>query len=69
MVVSFTALQPFSAYIKSWKKVLSICKNQLIHTLLYRTIYHCIVIQKWQYIDTQIVYHYTSSCCRYKLST
>ena len=23
-----------------------ICKNHLIHTLLYRTIYRCIVIQK-----------------------
>ena len=27
-------------------------KNQLIHTLLYRTIYRCIMIHKWQYIDT-----------------
>ena len=34
------------------KKVLFICKNQLIHTLLYCTIYRCIVIQKQQYIDT-----------------
>ena len=27
-------------------------KNQLIHTLLYHTIYRCIMIQKQQYIDT-----------------
>ena len=27
-------------------------KDQLIHTRLYHTIYHCIVIHKWQYIDT-----------------
>ena len=42
MVASFTALQLFSAYFS---------KSQLIHILLYRTIYRCIVIQKWQYID------------------
>ena len=34
------------------KKVLFICKIQLIHTLLYRIIYRCIVIQKQQYINT-----------------
>ena len=41
MVASFIALQLFSAYSfgKSYK-------NQLIHTLLYHTIYSCIVIQK-----------------------
>ena len=33
------------------KKVLFICKNQLI-TVLYHPIYHCIVIQKRQYINT-----------------
>ena len=33
-------------------KVLFIGKNQLIYTLLYCTIYRCIVIQKRQYIDT-----------------
>ena len=56
MAASFTALQLFSAYRKLsfTKKVLFICKNQLIHTLLYRTIilYRCIMIQKRQYIDT-----------------
>ena len=27
-------------------------KHQLIHTLLYCTIYRCIMIQNWQYLDT-----------------
>ena len=47
MVASFTVLQLFSAY--NFEKS---SKNQLIHTLPYHTIYCCIVIQKWQYIDT-----------------
>ena len=32
------------------EKVLKI--SYIIHTQLYCTIYHCIAIQKWQYIDT-----------------
>jgi len=47
------ALQLFSTSKKVylWKKVLFICKNLLIHTILHRPIYCCIVIQKRQYID------------------
>ena len=32
------------------------CKNQLIHTSLYRTIYRCIVVQKRQYIKLFYLY-------------
>ena len=43
----FTPLQPFSLIISEKSS-----KNQLIHTWPYRAIYRCIVIHKWQYIDT-----------------
>ena len=44
MFVNFTALQLIISEKSS--------RNQLIHTRLYHTIYRCIVIHKWQYIDT-----------------
>ena len=49
MVANFTALQLFIAY--NFRKS---SKNQLhnSHLTVYCTIYRCIVIHKWQYINT-----------------
>ena len=44
------------------KEVLSVCKN---HILLYRIIYHCIMIKKWQYIDTSKLCIVTPLVCPY----
>ena len=44
-------------YIYSYVQYFMTCSydcnfTKKLHTLLYHTMYHCIVIQKWQYIDT-----------------
>jgi len=56
--INYCALQLSALQLNNFreqKKVMSICQNLLIHTVLYHhyhTIYRCIVILRRQYIDT-----------------
>ena len=54
MVASFTAWQLF----RNYEVLEEVSVHQLIHTLLYRALYHCIVVYRYKITISSIFLHH-----------